>query len=435
MAYFQEASRWTPTIYRIERNDPLMGGEFGINNVQARQLANRTQYLLEYFLKLHEVDGTHKLTEAAVPEDAELKESSFALARTTSELKEELDSYQLRFDDLIKAINNVASMSGTTANALYKALLLSWDYSDASYDFCLFNKLFNFTDQALEVRVHKTVAADDSIDVDTQDPLIEGECYVLSYDGGAPQVVTIDELLDTNRVTLKEDLKVTLGEEAGATLKRSTWKVIDSVAHVVPGDILLTRSIDTLQNYSVGIASIQHRKYDTKFRVHYRYALGETWRTATYLGTKATEDGTFSSTYSFVAGAPVLLQIVAEGTDIVEHMAAYADVSQDIPAFVRTPAVQAPLKIERFGALYNDEFDSLEVVISDSINFETTANTRRFVFRAGNIDMTPPQLDLRDLIHAEYPIIEGKRLYWYATYTSKRGYSSEPSKVISFIVE
>ena len=40
-----EAANWEPGIYQLEVNDPVMGGANGIDNLQAKQLAARTNYL------------------------------------------------------------------------------------------------------------------------------------------------------------------------------------------------------------------------------------------------------------------------------------------------------------------------------------------------------------------------------------------------------
>lgn len=45
MATLQETAQWESGIYRIELTDPVVGGEDGIDNVQAKQLGNRTSYL------------------------------------------------------------------------------------------------------------------------------------------------------------------------------------------------------------------------------------------------------------------------------------------------------------------------------------------------------------------------------------------------------
>ena len=45
MANLHEETKWENGIYQLELTDPLQGGADGIDNVQAKQLANRTRYL------------------------------------------------------------------------------------------------------------------------------------------------------------------------------------------------------------------------------------------------------------------------------------------------------------------------------------------------------------------------------------------------------
>lgn len=45
MANLKETAEWVNEIYQIEKTDPVVGGEGGISNRQAEQLANRTTYL------------------------------------------------------------------------------------------------------------------------------------------------------------------------------------------------------------------------------------------------------------------------------------------------------------------------------------------------------------------------------------------------------
>ena len=45
MANLNEIAQWEEGIYRIEQTDPVVGGEDGIDNIQAKQLGNRTLYL------------------------------------------------------------------------------------------------------------------------------------------------------------------------------------------------------------------------------------------------------------------------------------------------------------------------------------------------------------------------------------------------------
>lgn len=45
MANVTESANWEAGVYRIETTDPILGGENGTANIQAKQLANRTAYL------------------------------------------------------------------------------------------------------------------------------------------------------------------------------------------------------------------------------------------------------------------------------------------------------------------------------------------------------------------------------------------------------
>jgi hypothetical protein len=47
MANLQETSTWETGIYQLETTDPVEAGENGIDNLQAKQLANRTLYLYD----------------------------------------------------------------------------------------------------------------------------------------------------------------------------------------------------------------------------------------------------------------------------------------------------------------------------------------------------------------------------------------------------
>ncbi|MCX8731164.1 tail fiber protein, partial [Gilliamella sp. B2969] len=45
MADLKEEAVWEPGIYQLEESDPVIGGPNGIDNLQAKQLGNRTQFL------------------------------------------------------------------------------------------------------------------------------------------------------------------------------------------------------------------------------------------------------------------------------------------------------------------------------------------------------------------------------------------------------
>ena len=62
MANLAETSTWEPGIYQLEEEDLVQGGPDGIDNTQAKQLANRTQYLKQLIETIsgvkQDADGT-----------------------------------------------------------------------------------------------------------------------------------------------------------------------------------------------------------------------------------------------------------------------------------------------------------------------------------------------------------------------------------------
>lgn len=91
MDVLKESPIWVTPVYAIERTDPLMGGEFVINNVQARQLAWRTQYLRALLAMDHQPDGSHLLCEHHVARLAAIAESKLRLSVPTSRIRVEID--------------------------------------------------------------------------------------------------------------------------------------------------------------------------------------------------------------------------------------------------------------------------------------------------------------------------------------------------------
>lgn len=63
MADLPEFNEWTPGVYQLETSDPVLGGPEGIDNRQAKQLANRTKWLKDQLQKL--IDGVTSVGKAA----------------------------------------------------------------------------------------------------------------------------------------------------------------------------------------------------------------------------------------------------------------------------------------------------------------------------------------------------------------------------------
>lgn len=110
MANLQERPVWEDGIYRIELTDPVVGGEDGIDNIQAKQLGNRTLYLKE---RLDAVTGT---VEAF---DPSMQEALFAGLKLGLDLaalgmKEHEQTRLTRFQEIRTVIKNRGIKSGVT---------------------------------------------------------------------------------------------------------------------------------------------------------------------------------------------------------------------------------------------------------------------------------------------------------------------------------
>ena len=66
MANLVEVSQWDVGIYQLETSDPVMGGANGVDNVQAKQLANRTTWLKAQISTLNDGKQTKDATLTAL---------------------------------------------------------------------------------------------------------------------------------------------------------------------------------------------------------------------------------------------------------------------------------------------------------------------------------------------------------------------------------
>ena len=110
MAYLKETAEWPEGIYRIELTDPVVGGEDGIDNIQAKQLGNRTQYLKK------KVDGMESTVESYSPEmqEALFAGLKLALDHAGLALKEHEQTRLTRFQEITATIKNRGVKSGVT---------------------------------------------------------------------------------------------------------------------------------------------------------------------------------------------------------------------------------------------------------------------------------------------------------------------------------
>lgn len=115
MANLKEKSKWEEGIYQLEENDPVVGGEDGISNKQAKQLANRTTYLKK---ELEKPATTEQVGRVQLVDDLTTNDNSKALtAKQGLTLKGFIDSLTRNLGNYIpnsKKSNAVNSSSSDT---------------------------------------------------------------------------------------------------------------------------------------------------------------------------------------------------------------------------------------------------------------------------------------------------------------------------------
>ncbi|KVC53253.1 hypothetical protein WI72_21740 [Burkholderia ubonensis] len=116
MSNLIESDRWEDGIYQLETSDPVIGGPDGIDNLQAKQLANRTQ-----FLKRSLEAGQSNLEAHANAADPHPQYATKAdLAQRLAELVGQSPAALDTLKELADALGNDPNFATTITNELAK---------------------------------------------------------------------------------------------------------------------------------------------------------------------------------------------------------------------------------------------------------------------------------------------------------------------------
>lgn len=418
MDVLKESPIWVTPVYSIERTDPLMGGEFGINNVQARQLAWRTQYLRALLAMDHQPDGSHLLCEHHVSKLAAIAESKLRLSVPTSRIHADIERLGVILAGVKQGLDSISGTMGTPLRATYDALMMSWEYGYTRYAFELFTDNFSLRDAFQDVPVIETVAGDDSIDLKSTATVSSGEAYlIIDRQTGAQQQVTIREVLTEQRVLLHEIMQFSTNDTA--VLSKSAWEYTGNKAAASAGSTYMTTLTTLLDGIEQGSLIISH-KNDVRFTVEYhREADSPTdWTevpcTRTYLDDAS---GDYRSIYD-VPGGRQAFRITALGATDVDHIVLMSTTTGVLPSTVRTPVViAADFQLQRFGALYDAKHTGTEIQFSADNYFADSVETVRLPACSD----TAPVWKLKDAVLAEHPVNQGESVWWRARYSADDG--------------
>lgn len=418
MDVLKESPIWVAPIYSIERSDPLMGGEFGINNVQARQLAWRTQYLRALLAMDHQPDGSHLLCEHHVSKLAAIAESKLRLSVPTSQIQADIDRLGVILAGVKQGLDSISGTMGTPLRAIYDALMMSWEYGYTRYAFELFTDNFSLRDAFQDVLIIETIAGDDSVDLISTATVSSGEAYlIIDRQTGAQQQVTIREVLTEQRVLLHEIMQFSTSNTA--VLSKSAWAYTGNKATASAGSTYMTTLTTLLDGIEQGSLIISH-KNDVRFTVecHRETDSPADWTevpcTRTYLDDVS---GDYRSIYD-VPGGRQAFRITALGATDVDHIVLMSTTTGTLPSTVRTPTIiAADFQLQRFGALYDAKHTGTEIQFSADNYFADSVVT----IRLPACSDTAPVWKLKDAVLAAHPVNPGESVWWRARYSADDG--------------
>ncbi len=122
MVAITERAEWAEQIRQIEANDPVQGGENGIDNIPHQQLANRTAYLKKQFDDLKKNHLSNNDLENSLDSD----DSNKALTANQGKILKELIDSKSSQDDFTQ------SFAQNGYCKLPNGLVLQWGFVPAS---------------------------------------------------------------------------------------------------------------------------------------------------------------------------------------------------------------------------------------------------------------------------------------------------------------
>lgn len=420
MALLTELAHWPETIYRMERNDPLMGGEYGVSNVQARQLAERTQWLRAMFAAGHRPDGGHLLDEGDVAPDAAIPESRLALDYATAALRAENASHAAAIDDLTRALYEAEGGQDTPLDTLRKGLELFWRYGDRRCACELFGGEHTFRDEAGAGVLRECIAGDDSIDVDDTSILTPGDAWVLlDPDGGRQEVITVKAVLTKHRFLSTESAVFT---RRGGVISRTSWRVDAGRAKAPAGSVLFSRELRLLAGYDLGRLNLRYRPGTgdrSRFAVACRPDRLSVWAACEALDDQPTRDGARLARYR-TPGGPLFLRVTARDAAVVEHMVLTVSPECLAAPLVRTPKGAGRFVLTRFGALYGAAHAATDILVSAPGRDAPDFSREALALRLPPLPATGTTMDAGPAVTEALGPLEGDR-WWKARYQSAAG--------------
>ncbi|KVZ72527.1 hypothetical protein [Burkholderia ubonensis] len=120
MSNLIESDRWEDGIYQLETSDPVIGGPDGVDNLQAKQLANRTRFLK----RLVEAGQSNLDAHASAADPHPQYATKIDLAQRLAELVDQSPEALNTLKELASALGNDPNFATTVMNEVAKRAAL-----------------------------------------------------------------------------------------------------------------------------------------------------------------------------------------------------------------------------------------------------------------------------------------------------------------------
>lgn len=341
MGSISEKSSWSEDIYRIQKTDPILGGEDGIINIQPEQVANRTRWLKDTLELEHTADGEHQIGNSGIADDAAIPEELLDLDVSTDDLRLRVAASEQTINWLSNGVENLIGENGLLTEGLAKIAQLNWRYGLWGGEFEFFVDNLTMRDAA-NVDARAVIGKDDSIDCSDTRGFRPGMRLLVS-DGEHREEVEIRSVLERGRIRLVNDLSRTYSEPA--TLGYTDWDLSTlGMAAVHFGQLYFSRFSDVLENCGEGQLLILRDAGCGSLKVECREVTDNgPWEAVTLAETFSGDNGRVYERYH-ISGMNVQLKITGATAEpvIVWNMALLPTPFNFLPSSIRTPHVVNP---------------------------------------------------------------------------------------------
>ena len=349
MASLQEAPVWEEKIYRIQAHiDSPVGGSDGLTNLQPRQIANRTRWLLDRMGREHSLNG-HLIFADEIADDAAIDGDKTLLDKTFEELHALLSECGTKLEFLREKAGEVIGRDGLKFEAVTRAQRFLWEKGAYSFGWEFFTDGLNMRQFITERPILSTVHHDDTIILEDVTGISEGDLMVVYSEGGADaEIIEVEHIIcDSStgqyRILAKDVRDPETGEilEYAINVDRNSgfigsmsWTLDENGnGYAVPGAIYLSGTVYCLSNAHGGKLIVRFLDKSGPLRIEVNYGNGWEEIECAYNESAGIVNKNLNDNEAYNIFTPDLL---------VDDITPYANIIGNIPLATQTTAGKLP---------------------------------------------------------------------------------------------